>query len=230
MPIRNGLTALLLSASLLVGSIVSAQITVVPAGINPGDPYRLVYVTVGTTLANSSDISTYNTFVSNDAAGNPLLVSTGATWSVIGSTQAVAAHDNTGTNPASGAGVPIYDLQGNKIADNNFDLWDGTLDTGISYSRDGAFYTQAVWTGTEIDGTPLVSGTFGSLALGAGPVGNKGFANFSTGIWVNFNTDFANTESLPLYAISSVIPEPSYTLLAIAVAGFVVIRRRRSRK
>ena len=57
---------------------VSAQAAlVVPTGTNPatgnpwgpGDTYHLVYVTASTTVATSTDISTYNALVQADAGG-----------------------------------------------------------------------------------------------------------------------------------------------------------------
>ncbi|MGK7879566.1 MAG: hypothetical protein AB4060_05635 [Crocosphaera sp.] len=45
-------------------------LTVVPTGLEPGDEYRLVFVTDGITRANSTDISFYNDFVTNDVAGS----------------------------------------------------------------------------------------------------------------------------------------------------------------
>jgi hypothetical protein len=38
-----------------------------PAGLTAGDTFRIVFVTDGTTQATSTSISTYNTFVANDA-------------------------------------------------------------------------------------------------------------------------------------------------------------------
>ena len=38
-----------------------------PSGLNPGNQFRIVFLTVATTEATSSDIAYYNTFVNNDA-------------------------------------------------------------------------------------------------------------------------------------------------------------------
>ena len=78
--------------------VASAQIVTIPNGLNPGDQYRLAFVTNGTTLATSTDIAAYNTFVTAEANTQPELVTLGATWAAIGSTPTDDARDNTGTN------------------------------------------------------------------------------------------------------------------------------------
>lgn len=102
------------------------------SGINPatgqiwavGDTYRLVFITSADTAGTSTDITTYNTFVQGlaDAAGLD-----GATWNVVGSTSAVDARDNTGTNPdTDGVGEAVLLMDGTTvIADNYADLWNG---------------------------------------------------------------------------------------------------------
>ena len=85
-----------------------------PPGLNPGDQFRIVFLTVGTTKATSSDIGYYNTFVNNDAinqaggSGNNVVYgSTVLTWKAIASTNAVSAISNIGS-----FGVPVYTASG----------------------------------------------------------------------------------------------------------------------
>ena len=47
-----------------------------PAGLNPGDEYQLVFLTSGQTDATSNDIGTYNIFVQGEAEENPQLTGT----------------------------------------------------------------------------------------------------------------------------------------------------------
>ena len=78
-------------------------------GINPatgapwatGDTYRFAFITSASTTAESSDITTYNTWVQGLADASSLNIGTaqGVTWNVIGSTDTVDARDNTSTNP-----------------------------------------------------------------------------------------------------------------------------------
>ena len=119
-------------ATLATAGAAQAALVVVPTGLAPGDQYRLVFVTDGTRDATSTNINDYNNFVTNQVTGSALANAlSGAglttTWKAIGSTASVAARDNTGTNPSS-TGVPIYLINGNKVANNNADLWDGSID------------------------------------------------------------------------------------------------------
>ena len=72
-----------------------------PAGLNPGDTFRIAFVTDASTQATSTNIGDYNAFVNADATaeagggsvtynGNPI------SFSAIGSTAAKNAIDNIG--------------------------------------------------------------------------------------------------------------------------------------
>src|SRR5262245_19190294 len=109
--------------SLLIASSASGIPITAPTGLNPGDLYRLAFVTSTTRSAYSSNIDDYNTFVTNVANTVPELASLGTTWKAIGSTATVDARDNTGTNPVpDGVGVPIFLLNDTLLAADNFDL------------------------------------------------------------------------------------------------------------
>ena len=111
-----------------ISSAFGIAIVTVPPGLNPGDTYRLVFVTDATTNAISGDIATYNSFVTAQANLAPELVDLATAWKIIGSTIAISARDNTGTTLA---GVPIYGLDGTRIDGLGGGLWRGTLDSGI---------------------------------------------------------------------------------------------------
>ena len=113
-------------------------------GINPatgqaweaGDTYRLVFTTSTSNYsAANTDIAGYNTHVTSVANAAGL----SGSWFVIGSTSAADARDNTSTNTTTdGAGVGIFLIDGTtKVADDNADLWDGTLDHAIDIDQDG---------------------------------------------------------------------------------------------
>jgi len=115
-------------ATLVTASAAQAALVVVPPGLNPGDQYRLVFVTDGTRDATSTNINDYNNFVTNQVTGSALatqLTTAGfnlgtITWKAIGSTSATSAKVNTGTD-GSQPDVPIYLIDGNKVANNNAD-------------------------------------------------------------------------------------------------------------
>ena len=84
----------------------AAQAAILLPSLNPGDQYRLVFVTSGTRDATSSNIADYNNFV-NDAAHastdlNTALTAAGFTpsainWTAIASTATTSAKVNTAT-------------------------------------------------------------------------------------------------------------------------------------
>ena len=97
-----------------------------PPGLDAGDKFRLLFITSGSRNATSADIADYNSFVQNAAAaGHAAVRGYSAGFRALASTGAVDARDNTAT---TGTGVPIYWLNGNKIADNYADLYDGAWD------------------------------------------------------------------------------------------------------
>ncbi len=222
-------------------------------GINPatglawqnGDTYRLAFVTSGTILGTSTDISTYNAFV-NAAADNSTTYSNlgDVNWSAIVSTSGVNAITNTGTATAIG-GVSVWNMNDQIHANDYADLWDGSAQARVQYDENSVkratnnpdaagFWSShgAVFTGTNGDGTanadPMGGDASGNIRYGL----HSAEANF----WTSRNSgDFdaggANEGfKLPLYAISdvlTVVPEPSSTaLLGLGGIGLILRRRR----
>ena len=218
--------AIAFAIAVTVCSVADADLITVPTNLNEGDQYRLAFVTSGFRDATSTDIADYNTFVNNDTISVAELQSLGTTWFAIASTSTIDARDNTGTNPTSNTGVPIFLLDGTKIADSNADLWNNSIDAPISVtSHGGTFVTpQQVYTGTDdFDGTAH------------NPMGET-FVTFgktdSTTQW-GFSGSTAATTPHALYGISGVltvsaVPEPSsFLMLAVVGAGVAAIRRRK---
>ncbi|NCR41254.1 MAG: PEP-CTERM sorting domain-containing protein [Microcystis aeruginosa W13-11] len=226
-----GLVSGIALATLGMASAVQAAIITVPTGLNPGDKYRLVFVTSGFRDAQSSDIADYNTFVTNQvtptsALGLSLTASgLNPTWTAIGSTATVNAKTNTLTDPVANAStsVPIYLIDGNKVATRYGDLWDGQILTPISTSDDGQKLGEAVWTGTNSVGN-------GANVLGSGNV-NFGTSNDSTSGWVE-EAYLMSGYYFRLYGMSSVltvpqaqpqsVPEPSSILGYITLGGLML--------
>ena len=140
-------------------------------GINPatgvewqaGDTYRLAFVSSATTMATSTDIMTYNSFLQGLANTAGL---GGATWKVAGSTATVDARDNTGSNSGpDGLGEAVYLLDGvTMIAGNYKDLWGG-LQAPLNRDELGnTGITGSAFTGSETNGTGV--GGVGSRVFG----------------------------------------------------------------
>ena len=221
-------------AFVLAPLAASAAPITAPTGLNPGDQYRLAFVTSTTTQAFSTNIADYNAFVTTAANSVPELFALGTTWSAIGSTRFFGGHvdarDNTATNPSS-TGVALYNLADSLVASNNADLWDSTIANPINVDEHGAILDTLVWTGTFDDGLALFGqelGTFPS-SHSTSTIGNSTFTDLR---WVH-ETAAPPANRLSLYAMSgvlTVVPEPSSMALGcLAAAGLAVpmLRRRR---
>ncbi|MFM8300315.1 MAG: PEP-CTERM sorting domain-containing protein [Microcystis aeruginosa] len=223
-------------ATLVTASAAQAALVVVPPGLNPGDQYRLVFVTSGTRNATSSNINDYNTFVTNQVTGSALatqLTTAGfnlgtITWKAIGSTSATSAKVNTGTD-GSQPDVPIYLINGNKVANNNADLWDGSILTTIELTpAETAPPNFRVFSGTNSDGTSAgAANALGGSDSFAINVGRNDYFNSS---WI-FAATRRNDDPLPFYGMSSVltvptpavtVPEPSSPLGLITLGGLML--------
>ena len=178
-----------------------------PSGLGAGDQFRLIFVTSGIRDATSSDIADYNTFVQEQAAtGHMAIRPYSDQFRVVGSTRAVDARDNTST---TGTGVPIYWLNGSKVADNYADFYDGSWDDEANpRNQSGGRITTfvRVYTGSDNDGTEYVNPGGASAALGSGAV-RLGRVNstLSTANPLNSGENSeGNTLSFPFYGLSPV--------------------------
>jgi hypothetical protein len=171
------------------------------AGSAQAGLYRLVFITSANHDALSTDITVYNAWVQSlaTAAGLP-----GNDWRVIGSTDDVDARDNTGTNPlVDGVGVPIYLVDGiTKVADDNADLWDGSIQHIIDQDENGVTKVGWPFTGTILDGTQA-PGDFGPLGRNVSGNVTQGNSSVTTEwVWRTWTGKPANTTNLPMYAMS----------------------------
>jgi hypothetical protein len=199
-------------ATLTLTPAASAQIQTVPSGLNPGDSYRLVFVTSTTRDASSSNIADYNTFVSGRAAAVPALAALPTTWTAIAATSAVDVRANTATDPVANAGtsVPIYQLGGLRVADGYTDLWDDSIANAISITETGTSVNVKVWTGvgsTFANEYRLGTGGWNWYGKSAGTVKTP-HANRVGGTGWTANLDQTGTTPLAFYAISGIITVP----------------------
>jgi hypothetical protein len=217
-----------------IGSRLDAGIiTTVPAGLNPGDKYRLVFVTSATWGAVSPDIGFYNAYVESLADATPGLQALGATWKAIGSTESVNAFDNIGASPAT---VGIYRLDGEKVANGTAALF-GTqvvelLLAPIDITEGGVVSGDTwAWTGSGADGGALDNRQLGKDFPEAGFIHDREF-------WLNRDAIYAEA-ALTFYAISSeitvggdaqTVPEPGSVGLTTLGGAILLFATRRKRK
>ena len=187
---------------------VAPNWTLKPAGLAHGDQFRIIFLSSTTRDALSTAIADYNTFVQGRAAaGHAAIQPYSSGFKVVGCTQAVDARDNTGTTYTStDKGVPIYWLNGIKVANNYADFYDGSWDdeanakdesgNNRSHTPDSV---DSPFTGCENDGTEAFHDG-PSRALGA-------TTHARIGPFTTSNTNSHNypaTDPLPMYGLSQV--------------------------
>jgi hypothetical protein len=194
-----------------------------PPGLKAGDHFRIVFVTDGTTLATSTSISTYNTFVANDATsqaggGNVVYDGTTLSFRAIGSTESTSAITNIGETGAS-----VYLANGTEVAtsDDSNGWWKNApfrLIHVIDHDLLGTITSQLhINTGTNGSGT-----TFVGFALGDTPFMQQGFTTHTDIGWIDANTGETAIATTPMFGISqeltvpqvSSVPEPSTLWMA----------------
>jgi autotransporter-associated beta strand protein len=184
-----------------------------PSGLNPGDTFRFVFVTQGTTNALSTDISTYDTFVDNAASTAGLTYGgSDLNWQVLGSTAAVSAVSRL---PLS-ITTPFYRIDGAKVANNAAQIWSTTDDllliNSISHSEYNTVESNPdTWKGTRTNGTALepLGGQYSALV---------GLFLQLDPTW-KFKGSATNTALKHLYAVSEAVTVPGSPTLTASVDG-----------
>ena len=183
-----------------------------PTGLAVGDQFRLIFLSSTKRKATSTDIADYNTFVQERAAaGHAGIQSYSTGFRVVGCTGAVDARDNTDT---TGRGVPIYWLDGTKVADNYADFYDGSWDDEINDknesgtdAHDTSQEDNYPFTGCMDDGTESFAGATKPRSLGA-PLGfvRIGRLNSSGSVQdpIDGNDVATTAATRPMYGLSAV--------------------------
>ena len=191
---------------------VLASWSLTPAGLAVGTRFRLLFLSSTKRDALSSDIADYNTFVQDRAAaGHAAIQAYSGGFGAIGCTSAVDARDNTST---TGTGVPIYWLDGAKVADDYADFYDGSWDDEINDKNesgaDAHDTSQAAnypITGCMDDGTESFAGATRPRSLGA-PLGlvRIGRLNASGSVQdpIDGNDNARTNLTRPMYGLSAV--------------------------
>ena len=210
--------------------IVGQKITVpsnwglIPDGLGTGDSFRLLIVSRSSNNADDTDIANYNSWVQTGvAAGHAGIRAYSDGFRVVASTAAVDARENTGTTYSDDdKGVPIYWLNGTKVADEYEDFYDGSWDDEANPKDESGSAVSVsplrLHTGSGHDGTEAFTGT-DSRALGATQV-RSGWPNSSDSrdgplsYLSSSSGDVARTTIRRFYALSDVLE-----VAALAVAN-----------
>ena len=155
--------------------VVPADWSLIPAGFTTGDEFRMLFLSSTKRNGGSHNLSVFDTFIKDLAgAGHPDIQAYKEGFKVVGCTDLVDANEHTGTiySPAA-PGVPIYWLNGNKVANDYADFYDGNWDdeandknefgeNGFDTSRENNY----PYTGCDHDGTQSPTTIGLSNALG----------------------------------------------------------------
>ena len=230
---RRYLCAPLALLALLATPLSASAIPITtPTDLNPGDQYRLAFVTSGSRDATSSNIADYDAFVQSAADAVPELNALAITWRVVGSTSTVDARTHTSTNPAiDGVGVPIYLLDGSRVRDDYADLWNTSVRRDLTNEffcireNDPTFSCVSAFThtGTFNDGSAeagLVLGDVSGFDMG-------GLADANFGGWIRQGSSTLG-QNRHFYALSDTltVSEPSTAhALTLVFAALLLVRR-----
>ena len=202
---------------------VPANWSLKPTGLTTGNQFRLMFLSSTKRNGTPGGISTYNTFIQAlAAAGHTHIQSYSTGFRVVGCTNSVDARDNTST---TGTGVAIYWLNGNKVADDYADFYDGDWDDEVnnknesgSNGLDTSDIANYPITGCDHDGTKKTGTNLGSSTSIA--VGKPNSSSGSDGP-LNGQGSAARDTVRPMYGLSGlfqVAPSTDATLSALTVS------------
>ena len=194
-----------------MGAVLDARWSMVPDGLEFGDTFRILFISSTQRNANAYDIYWYNEFVQGlMASGFDDIKDRSAGFRAVVCTEDVDARDNTNT---TGAGVPIYWMNGKKAADGYEDFYDGSWDeeasvadeSGTTVTVPNTTATYTAWVGCDHDGTEgMDSGTSIALGRALAGIGNLNYADDENGPLTRGGSARAKTASHYIYGLSQV--------------------------
>ena len=127
---------------------LDAPAALVPAGLNPGDTFFIIFAG-SDTLNGAQSSATYINYAATVATNNP------DTASIPGWTTLFGHDDSSLVTSAAFGGVtnrPIYNTAGIKVADNSAGLFSNSLLSPIGYDESGVVNANNIWTGFNFTG------------------------------------------------------------------------------
>ena len=189
----------------------------IPDDLGVGDSFRLLFVTAETKAATGTGIHNYTDFINTPALHIVAPGNLVSAWGVVNLAQTALLSlpgadarlitDTTWTE--TDRGVPIYWLNGARVADDYADFYDGSW-ANEDKPRNGlgnphSLAGTAPWTGTDHDGTELFDGA-ASRAMGQATVGvGAPGSTVNNAGPLNGGASFASSEERPLYGLWQVM-------------------------
>ena len=138
---------------------VPSDWNLIPSGASVDDEFRLLIFTEESTQGGNGNISHYDDIVQDDVgSGHTAIRPYSSDFRVLGCTSSTDANDHTSTtHSSSNPGVPIYWLNGDKVADDYRDFYDGAWDSNRPRYPSGdtaptGYAAVNVFTGCDSDG------------------------------------------------------------------------------
>ena len=151
-----------------------------PNGLTAGDEFRLLFLSSTKRKATPSDIAVYNAWIQELVAdGHADILAYSSGFTAVGCTEDTDARDNTSTTyTVTARGAPIYWLDGDLVAVDYADFYDGTWQDETNPKNesgnngpDTSVSDNFPITGCDHDGTEnVVSGHFICTRLGGAPI------------------------------------------------------------
>ena len=171
----------------------------IPSGLGGGDSFRLLFVTSDARSLYPANLMSYNQYVQNAAGDGHDAIGQfrGDFRALVSSTQVTALANTSTQHSSDNQGVPIYYLNGDKVADDYGDFYDGCWDSNSPRDENGNSVQGKTWTGSDSDGTKSL------FTIGSGRSGDSGnptthCSEIEDGSW-GFNWD-----SYRVYGLSPV--------------------------
>jgi large repetitive protein len=208
------------SVSVTPLALASPPVGVVLPNLPAGSRYQIAFVTAGTRMAASADISVYNAYVSTEASLSPSLPQ--ATWRAWVSTGTMDAVSwvNAKDNAPTYADVPIYNTRGELIAANSREFLFPTHRAAIGFDQFGILGNRDVWTGSDYRGQGIFTRTAGASQAQFGRSLNSGTSLGWSSADATYTTDYG---ARSLYALSGVLTIGGTVTRPSAPSGLVAV-------
>ncbi len=136
--------------------VLAADSALKPDDIDPGELFRLMYVSDNFVSGRNPNYGHYNTRARESAlAGHAEIRAFSAQFRALVSTEFIHAHAHTDTATNRASSPPIYWLGGGRVADDYFDFYDGRWDSraATDHNGDGIATTNVyIMTGSTSEG------------------------------------------------------------------------------
>ncbi|HEY4309157.1 MAG TPA: hypothetical protein VGN12_06865 [Pirellulales bacterium] len=193
-----------------------AAATVISPNLPPGSKYELLFVTLDSTAATSTNIATYNAFAAAEAQLSPALktLPPSVQWHAVASTNSVNAIVNAQDND-----IPVYNTRGVLVATALSGLYDSGLTSPVQFNQFGNSETTLVWTGSNGLGGVVSNGQMGNDNDVA-----QGLSSAVNTSWIFNQNTTQSVNSFPIYALSSpiTVPTPEPSTVAILGSGLLI--------